>query len=276
MAKHLTVNNEDEVREIVGLYEGEQPLFVSSNLSGSKIRHNDLTFVIDSSYQPDVFDVTSISSSQFLNQTTLIGLSIGNKITTIGSSAFSGCTGLSGALVIPSSVTSIQASAFINCTGFQELILEDGLTSIGGSAFRYCQFSGPLYIPDTVTTIGLSAFRDCTNISGQMTIPLSVSSVGITAFAGCTGLDKDIVIKGNSIISSNAFQNCTSVKNVYCNMSATNWSTNSLNACGSVTSKLYVTPSYISGYGTVGSTGFRGFPGTLQTWTNYPNPMHET
>ena len=76
--------------------------------------------VNNSSYRPNIIDVT-----------------IGNSVTSIGSSAFYGCTGLTN-VIIGNSVTSIGDYAFNACTELTNITLGNSVTSIGTSAFRNC------------------------------------------------------------------------------------------------------------------------------------------
>ncbi len=149
------------------------------------------------------------------------------RITTIGSSAFSGCSGMSR-LTIPDSLTSIGSSAFYNCTGLTDLIIPGCVLSIGNNAFfgiTNVIYSGnatgspwgarvvngfsegalifsnsdkkilcacsenatEVYIPESVTNIGGKAFYGCSEIT-SIVIPQNVSSIGEDAFYGCTGL----------------------------------------------------------------------------------------
>jgi hypothetical protein len=62
---------------------------------------------------------------------------IPNSVTTIGGSAFAGCTGLS-AVTIPSSVTTIGESAFSGCTGLIAVTIPGSVTTIGDRAFFGC------------------------------------------------------------------------------------------------------------------------------------------
>ena len=59
---------------------------------------------------------------------------ISNSITSIGASAFAGCSALQS-LTIPESVTSIGASAFAGCSALAEFTVPESVTSIGDNAF---------------------------------------------------------------------------------------------------------------------------------------------
>ena len=124
-------------------------------------------------FNGNIYPVVGIQEYAFYNSTGLIPASI----TSIGSQAFSGCTGLeaitvdnlnlqyasigglllsknqktllycpggkSGECVVPTKVTTIANNAFLNCSNLTSVVLPDGVTSIGESAWRKC-FSGLL------------------------------------------------------------------------------------------------------------------------------------
>ena len=79
------------------------------------------------------YRVTSIGSSAFYNCSGLTSVEIPNSVTSIGSSAFSGCSGLTS-IEIPNSVTSIGERAFYNCSGLTSIEIPNSVTSIGNDA----------------------------------------------------------------------------------------------------------------------------------------------
>ena len=62
---------------------------------------------------------------------------IGTNVTSIGSSAFFGCSGLAS-VTIGKGVTSIESLAFYGCSGLTSVTIPDSVTSIGSEAFYYC------------------------------------------------------------------------------------------------------------------------------------------
>ncbi len=150
-------------------------------------------------------------------KTTLKEVTIGNSVTSIGSSAFSHCSGLTS-VTIPNSVTSIGSWAFDGCTGLTEVNITDL------SAWCKIDFGGysanPLYyanklklngseitnlvIPNDITEIKGYAFNKCTGLT-SITIPNSVTSIGYYAFSGCSNLYSLTIGSSISSIPSNAF-----------------------------------------------------------------------
>ena len=99
--------------------------------------------------------------SPFRDKPTLTSITIGNSVTSIGNSAFSGCNGLTGTLTIPNSVISIGSSAFSMCSGLASLTIGNSVTSIGVEAFYFCSGLTILTIPNSVTSIENGAFSSC-------------------------------------------------------------------------------------------------------------------
>ena len=86
------------------------------------------------------------------------------SVTSIGTSAFSRCTGLTS-ITIPSSVTTIGIWAFGNCTGLTSINLPASVTTIGDSAFSGCTGLSGINILSNMTSIGSFAFENCENLT---------------------------------------------------------------------------------------------------------------
>lgn len=125
----------------------------------------------------------------------LINFSFPEKVTRIEDAAFSFCTLLSGALIIPDDVTEIGASAFEQCSNLTSLVLPINLKEIGNKAFYQCHgLSGTLNIPETVTTIGERAFCECRGFTGPLVLPERLTVLGERAFERCSGFTGDLKI----------------------------------------------------------------------------------
>ena len=163
--------------------------------------------------------VTSINSSAFYKCTGLTSVTIPNSVTWINSYAFEGCTGLTS-VTIPNSVTSIGSSAFRGCTGLTSVTIPNSVTSIGTSAFTSCDNLEEVTInSNAILSKGYSSSNNIKNIFGtqvkQYLIGNTVTSIGNYAFSGCIGLTS--VTIGNSVtsIGENAFAGCSGLSKVH-------------------------------------------------------------
>ena len=82
------------------------------------------------------------------------------------------------------SVTSIGSSAFSGCSGLTSVTIPFGVTSIGSSAFSGCSSLTSVTIPSSITSIQSSTFESCCSLT-SVTIPFGVTSIGSSAFTGC-------------------------------------------------------------------------------------------
>ena len=191
-----------------GSTSGGRALAFSSDLTAlsNSINTFPLTVLGTSTNAAEVYALSSIPTNWKLNQTTLKALFIGSDVTSIGTDAFRGCSGMIGNLKIPNNVTSLGTGAFRDCSGFTgTLTLPNTITSIGNDTFRGCWgLSGALTIPNSVTSIGSSAFSGCYNFTGVLTIPNSVTSIGSIAFNGCYNFTGALTIP-NSVTSIGSY-----------------------------------------------------------------------
>ncbi len=188
---------------------------------------------------------------------------IPNSVTSIGSKAFSGCSGLTS-ITIPSSVTSIGSKAFSGCSGLtsvtinsnaiasktytesysmkdifgeqvNQYVLGDSVKSIGGYAFRFCSSLTSVTIPNSVTSIGSRAFYNCTGLT-SIEIPNSVTSIGSEAFYKCTGLTSIEIPNSVTSIEGSAFSGCRGLTSVTIGNSVTSIGSEAFSYCSGLTS----------------------------------------
>ena len=128
-------------------------------------------------------------------------------LTSIGSSAFEGCSDLTS-VTIPNSVTSIDYATFAYCSSLTSITIPNSVTSISDYAFYMCQFLTSITIPNSVTSIGKGAFAYCLNLT-SINIPSSVTSIGENAFVECFSLSSMMVESGNTKYDSR--NNCNAI-----------------------------------------------------------------
>ncbi|MDE7439781.1 MAG: leucine-rich repeat domain-containing protein [Clostridia bacterium] len=230
----------------------------------------DSDLIIPSSYQGK--PVKEIATEAFKDNKYFTSVTIPDSITTIGNSAFSGCTDLA-TVKIGSGVTSIGSYAFDNCSSLAEiryagdmsswcglnvsglmrygtknrklfidnveikgnLVIPNSVTTVGRFAFNNCSLLVSITIPNSVTTIGDYAFSGCSSLT-SITIPNSVTSIGSWAFALCTNLTNITIPNSVTIIGSSAFENCSSLKSVTLSSSLTSIQYATFGGCSSLTS----------------------------------------
>lgn len=136
--------------------------------------------------------VTSIGESAFYGCSHLKSVIIPNSITSIGESAFNGCSELNS-ILMPNSVINIGNCVFMGCSNLSSISISNSISSIGDGAFAGCTGLTSVIIPNNVTEIGYSAFRDCSSLT-SVYIPNSVTSIGNYAFYNCSRLNDIIVL----------------------------------------------------------------------------------
>jgi len=178
--------------------------------------------------------VTSIGDSAFCGCTRLTSVTIPNSVTSIGRGAFSCCKGLTS-VAIPSGVTSIEKNAFEDCMGLTSVTIPDSVTSIGERAFFGCTGLTSITIPSGVVDIGGDAFRFCENLT-SVNLSYGITSIAEGVFSGCVNLT-NINIPGSVVsIGPGAFDSCRNLTSIDIPSSVTSIGNSAFQRCKSLTS----------------------------------------
>ena len=218
------------------------------DLSTGKSR--EISFYIPSGLKKVKITGETVADYAFYNCKNITEITLGEKVTEIGSHAFFGCEGITG-ITIPDSITSIKTYAFDECTNLAgvyindiakwfeinfngsdanplycaknlyvggelltELVIPEGITELNSVSFTGCTSIISVTVGNDVTSIGSSAFARCDNLT-SVTIGDSVTEIGEGSFSNCASLAKITIGKGVTNVGDNAFHNCNALDGVY-------------------------------------------------------------
>ena len=123
------------------------------------------------------------------------------KLKSIGSAAFTGCTGITAIKSLGSINTltgggSTWGGAFNSCTSLKTVVLPNTLFTIGSNSFYGCSALESVTGCSNLSRIEVQAFNRDSNLE-YLELPSSVLFIGNSAFAGCSKLS----VNGNGIIN---------------------------------------------------------------------------
>ena len=164
---------------------------------------DDLTWTIDSDGNLVIEGTGPMYDYEFGTEkwggNTVVTVTIGDSVTSVGKNAFFGCSYLKSA-TIGDSVLSIGDRAFFECWALESVTLGKSVESIGYLSFWYCGFKS-IDLPDSLKSIGEEAFILCNSLE-SVTVPDSVTSMGERPFDRCASLKSITVGSGNPAFSS--------------------------------------------------------------------------
>ena len=178
--------------------------------------------------------ITALGDGFLSNLNNVTRIELPDTLTTLGNSAFSGCSDLES-IVIPAGVTEIPDYLFSWCRKLVSVELHEGITSIGYSAFQMCGSLSRINIPAGLTKLGGDAFSGCKSLtefvwpegvtvvgsalrsSGirELELPETVTRIGMYAFDGCTSLEKITIPDSVTSFGDYAFRSTTSLSEIH-------------------------------------------------------------
>ena len=172
------------------------PLCYGSKLYLNGVESTDLTIPSD---------VTAIKQYAFYGCTSLVSVTIHDKVISIGGSAFGACVSISRV-----DITDLSAWCRIDfANGSANPLFNGGKLYLSGTELT------DLTIPSDITSINGFTFSGCTSLT-SVAIHNQVASIGRSVFSSCTGLTS--VTIGNSVTSIDelAFYRCSNLVEIYC------------------------------------------------------------
>ena len=131
--------------------------------------------------------VTVLGESAFSGATELLSVTLLGEVTAIPSFAFYECPKLTS-LALPATVTEIGRYAFADAVALSEVNIPAGVTSLGELAFENTAIT-EITIPAGVTVLENGLFRGCTELA---TVTLAegctLTEIGPSVFSGCAKL----------------------------------------------------------------------------------------
>ena len=126
--------------------------------------------------------VTGITAGAFQGQTAIETVTLPASVTSIGASAFAGCSKLRS--INLEQITNLGQSAFSQCTALTTVQLGEGLTRVPESAFSGCLQLASVTLPSTVKELDKEAFYLCTSLQ-SLTLPEGLTAIHAGALLGC-------------------------------------------------------------------------------------------
>ena len=168
-------------------------------------------------------DITHLQESVFENCISLKDVTVGPDLISIGKSCFKNCTSLTmfdfPVMKAGAPNFNLGESAFESCTGLPSILLPENITILNKKVFYNCTNLKRI-TAEGVTEIGEMALANCTSLAGynsqRWIFFKKVHNVGVAAFENCTSLKEVYISAGSEIktIGAYAFSNCTSLVNL--------------------------------------------------------------
>ena len=229
--------------------EYNTPRYTISNGTITSFQGNVSNLTVPSTVDGET--VTAIGSSVFSGMTGLTSVSIPNTVTQIGSNAFNGCTNLK-TVKLPTGLTRIENSAFSGCKALTSATIPAGVTEIGQLAFFECESLKTVTFASgsQLARIGYETFYGCKALTA-VTIPAGVTELGGYAFGSCESLQTVTFASGSGLnsIGSSVFNGCNALTSVTIPASVTELESYAFQGCESLKTLTFASGSKLNKIG---------------------------
>ena len=185
----------------------------------------------------------------------------GTVVTDIGANAFIANADNITSVTIPATATSIGKSAFEGCTLLESVGFAKGsqIETIGECAFAGTALNS-LALPTSVKTVGAELFKDCESLASVTLGGVTELSFGM--FDGCTSLESIVIPYSVTAIGDKSFYG-SGLTEVEIFSLVKNIGANAFANCGALTSVRMLNSS-----AAIHDTAFAGFTGTMYGYSN--------
>ncbi len=160
--------------------------------------------------------ITSIGDSAFEGCSNLTDVIVPPTLKIVGDYAFGFCKNLKD-FSLPESVTRIGETAFYDCSSLTRVPSDSELknvVSIGREAFAHCKGIITAVIPPMLTEIPSELYYSCDNLK-RLIVPENVTVIGYNAFCSCGYLEEVVLNAGVTELRNGAFAGCGDLKKIF-------------------------------------------------------------
>lgn len=180
--------------------------------------------------------VTNIASAIFSGKTAITSFDefkYWSGLDTVRAGLFQNCTALVS-VSIPTSATSIGGSAFNGCTSLKSIGDVSRIVTLEDRTFMNCDLTGALNFPSLVTMNGGYHFNNNTHLTSISLPALRTMGSTNSTFYGCTSLEEVLLGDAVEVIISSSFRGCTSLSTINIPSSLKQISEYAFFGCGSL------------------------------------------
>lgn len=165
--------------------------------------------------------ITNLPAETFMDCKSLITdayYNIIEKITSIGDYAFSGCTSLTGEIIVDNRVTYLGKYAFSRCSKIEQATINAPIKELLDGVYQDCELLSKVTKNNSITAIRNETFENCISIPSEVlhnNILTNITLIGSKAFKNCKGIEGTLTINGIvTNIGDEAFNDCTNVSKI--------------------------------------------------------------